>query len=92
MENPNNQNAAAASLVLGIISLVISFFGAAFYPAIIGLILGIVGIALSSSAKKQGFSGGLNTGGLVLSILGVVFNGISFIACALCAGAIGLLA
>lgn len=41
---------AVASLVLGIIALVLSFTG---YGAWIGLVLGIVGIILGVLAKKE---------------------------------------
>lgn len=65
---------AVASLVLGIVSFVfalIPFCGLiAFIPALIGLILGIVGI-VTNKQKKQGV--GMAIAGTVLSILAILF-------------------
>ena len=42
-------------------------------PALLFLLaVGIVGLILASSAKKAGFNGGIYTGALVCSIIGVV--------------------
>jgi hypothetical protein len=69
---------SVASLVLGIISLVTSFFGG-------GLVVGIVGIILAVVAKKKGQTGAMATVGLVLSIVGIV---ISILVLAICGVAI----
>lgn len=56
MEENNNipgKGAATASLVLGIISVVLWFFG---YSALVSVILGIVGLILAGNAKKAGFT------------------------------------
>ena len=87
----NNQNvpgkgAAVASLVLGIIGVVLWFFG---YTSIVSVILGIVGLVCAGNAKKAGFMGGLRTAGFVLSLIGLIGGGIAFVACVACAGAIG---
>lgn len=87
----NNQNvpgkgAAVASLVLGIIAVVLWFFG---YTSIVSVILGIVGLVCAGNAKKAGFMGGLCTAGFVLSLIGLIGGGIAFVACVACAGAIG---
>ncbi len=86
---PNNANngsgAATGSLVCGILSVVAAWFG---WIALVSVVLGIVGIILAVNAKKQGCSSGSRTAGLVLSIIGLVFGGIVFVACALCAGAL----
>ena len=87
----NNQNvpgkgAAVASLVLGIIAVVLWFFG---YTSIVSVILGIVGLVCAGNAKKAGFMGGLRTAGFVLSLIGLFGGGIAFVACVACAGAIG---
>ena len=87
----NNQNvpgkgAADASLVLGIIAVVLWFFG---YTSIVSVILGIVGLVCAGNAKKAGFMGGLRTAGFVLSLIGLIGGGIAFVACVACAGAIG---
>ena len=54
MENDNNKipgkGAATASMVLGIISVVLWFFG---YSALVSVILGIIGLILAGNAKKQ---------------------------------------
>ena len=70
MEENNNipgKGAATASLVLGIISVVLWFFG---YSALVSVILGIVGLILAGNAKKAGFNGGIRTAGFVLGALG----------------------
>ena len=87
----NNQNvpgkgAAVASLVLGIIAVVLWCFG---YSSIVSVILGIVGLVCAGNAKKAGFMGGLRTAGFVLSLIGLIGGGIAFVACVACAGAIG---
>ena len=58
MENNDKipgKGAATASMVLGIISVVLWFFG---YSALVSVILGIVGLILAGNAKKAGFVGG----------------------------------
>ena len=50
------KGAATASMVLGIISVVLWFFG---YSALVSVILGIVGLILAGNAKKAGFVGGI---------------------------------
>lgn len=79
-------SAAVASLVLGIIAVVLWFFG---YTSIVSVILGIVGLVCAGNAKKAGFMGGLRTAGFVLSLIGLIGGGIAFVACVACAGAIG---
>lgn len=89
MEENNNipgKGAATASLVLGIISVVLWFFG---YSALISVILGIVGLILAGNAKKAGFNGGIRTAGFVLSLIGLIGGAIFFVACVACVGAIG---
>ena len=73
-------------MVLGIISVVLWFFG---YSALVSVILGIVGLILASNAKKAGFVGGMQTAGFVLSLIGLIGGAIFFVACVACAGAIG---
>ena len=83
MEQRNGK--AIASLVLGIISLVCVFFG---YGALLGIVLGVVGIILGVSAKKEAPSG-MATAGLVLSIIALALCAITFIACVACVGCLG---
>ena len=89
MENNDKipgKGAATASMVLGIISVVLWFFG---YSALVSVILGIVGLILAGNAKKAGFVGGIQTAGFVLSLIGLIGGAIFFVACIACAGAIG---
>lgn len=55
------------------------------------LVLGIVGLVMASKAKKEGFSGGIQTAGFVLSILAVVFGALGLVACIACTASIGIL-
>lgn len=76
---------AIASLVLGIIALVLTLI----VPGMgwIGVLIGIVGIILAAIAKKQGVKSGAATAGLVLSIIAVALSLILWIACAICVSA-----
>lgn len=89
MENNDKipgKGAATASMVLGIISVVLWFFG---YSALVSVILGIVGLILAGNAKKAGFVGGIQTAGFVLSLIGLIGGAIFFVACIASVGAIG---
>lgn len=89
MENDNKipgKGAATASMVLGIISVVLWFFG---YSALVSVILSIVGLILAGNAKKAGFVGGMQTAGFVLSLIGLIGGAIFFVACVACVGAVG---
>ena len=73
---------AIAALVLGILSII--------DPTLIfGIIAGVVGIVLAVLAKKQGFTGGIATAGLVLSIIGVALNALILILCGSMIAALG---
>ena len=76
---------ATASMVLGIISVALWFFG---YTAIISVVLGIIGLVLAGKSKKAGFTGGSRTAGFVLSLIGLIGGGVAFVACVACAGAL----
>ncbi|MBR2742294.1 MAG: hypothetical protein IKD89_01755 [Clostridia bacterium] len=67
---------AIISLVCGIIAVILCFTGKG---AIIGIILGIVGIVMSRKAKKLGFVGGMQTAGFVLSLISVIVCLVAFI-------------
>lgn len=62
-----------AALVLGIISIIVAFVPfcgiIAFLPAVVGLILGIVDLAVKSRAKQ---SKGASIAGIILSTLSIV--------------------
>lgn len=93
---PNNgKSKATASLVMGIIGLVLDFLVFWIVAPAIGCILGVVGVIMASGAKKEGYVGGIATGGLVCSIISIVF-GIGSLLCVVCAfgaaGGIGLMA
>lgn len=76
---------ATASMVLGIIAVILWFFG---YSSIISLILGIIGLILASKSKALGFDGGVRTAGFVLSLIGLIGGALVFIACVACTGAL----
>ena len=72
------ENMAIASLVLGIISLVLSFFGLGMisvFTAIIGIILGVLG-------RKDPEKKGMATAGLICSIIALVLGIVMWVACA----------
>lgn len=73
-------------MVLGIIAVVLWFFG---YSAIVSIILGIIGLVLASNSKKAGYSGGLRTAGFVLSLIGLIGGAFFFIACVACVSTLG---
>ena len=58
---------ATASLVCGILSLILPF---------VSLILGIIAIATGASAKRNGFMGGKATAGIVMGIIGTAWNAV----------------
>ena len=68
-----------ASLVLGIISVVMAVLFSGF--GWLAAILGVIGIVLGSSARKKGEKG-VATAGFVLSIIGLVLGLLMYIACA----------
>ena len=88
METTNvpGKGAATASMVLGIISVVLWFFG---YSALVSVVLGIIGLVLAGNAKKAGFVGGMRTAGFVLSLIGLIGGAVFFISCVACVGALG---
>ena len=84
--NTTNNGKAIASLVLGILSIVLAFL-----YWWVGLIGGIVGIVLGVQARKENPSS-LATAGFVCSIIGVVLCCL-MLACAFCAlGTLGAIA
>ena len=90
MEENNNRipgkGAATASMVLGIISVVLWFFG---MTSILSVILGIIGLILAGNAKKAGFVGGIQTAGFVLSLIGLIGGALAFLSCVACVGVLG---
>lgn len=89
MSNQGNgpgHGSAVASMVLDIIAVVCWFFG---YSSIVSVILGIIGLALASSAKKAGDDSGIRSAGFVLSLIGLIGGAIFFFACTACVGLMG---
>ncbi len=86
MNNPSppGKGLATASLVLGIISVALWFFGYMSFISFISLVLGIVGVILAVMAKKQGCEDGVRMAGLILSIIGLIGGAIFFVACVTC--------
>ena len=76
-------NRGAGALVCGILSIVLSFF----FLSIVGLILGIIGAVMSSTAKKAGIRNGITTGAMVTSIIGLVLSVIGLVGCTVAGGA-----
>jgi len=64
---PSDNSNGVASLVLGILSIIFSMV------PLLGLILGILGIVFASKQKKIASSGAA-TGGMITSIIGLVFS------------------
>ena len=86
-ENQNipGKGAATASMVLGIIAVVLWFFG---YSAVLSVILGIIGLILAGNAKKAGYEDGIRTAGFVLSLIGLIGGAVALVACVACIGAL----
>ena len=83
VQNTAGHGKAVASLVLGIIGVVFWFLNTASFVAII---LGIIGIVLAASAKKDGNTEGIRTAGFVLSLIALIGGAIVFLACVACVG------
>lgn len=83
------RNKAIASLVCGIASVALLWFG---WSLIISLGLGIVAIILGAAARKELPVGqtGMATAGFILGIIGTVLGAVFCIACIACVGMVGL--
>ena len=77
--NQPGSGLAKASLVLGIISLVCLVEW--IYLSLVSIILGIIGLALASSAKKEGNTSGIRMGGFVTSLIGLILGVLGIVAC-----------
>lgn len=76
-----------ASLVLGIIALIIGIFLTGFQW--VGAIVGLIGIILGAQGRKNPEQKGIATAGMVCSIIGFIFCIIFFVACVACVGGLG---
>ncbi len=76
-----------ASLVLGIIAIIIGLFSAGALGWF-GAILAIIGIILGAVGRKNPEKSGLATAGLVCSIIGLILCLIVYIACVACLAAL----
>lgn len=81
---------AVASLVLGIISIIIGAVSGGLVGWL-GAILAIIGIVLGALGRKNPEHKGIATGGLVCSIIGLVLSLILYIACVGCAAGLASL-
>jgi len=76
---------AVTGLVLGILALIICWFGVfsfvALPIAIVALILAIVG---GKKMKANSLPTGMATAALVVSIIAVVISGVAFVSCGIC--------
>ena len=90
MEQNNipGKGAATASMVLGIVSVALWFFG---YSAALSVILGVIGLILAGNSKKEGFEGGTRTAGFVLSLIGTIGGALVFVSCIACVGGLAAL-
>ncbi len=77
-----------ASLVLGIIALLIGIFSSGLLGWL-GAIVAVIGIVLGALGRKNPEGKGIATAGLVCSIIGLILSLILYIACAACVGALG---
>ncbi len=88
MEQNQSNGKAVASMVLGIIACVCVFFG---YGALLGIVLGVVGLVLGINARKEQ-PDGMATAGIVLSAIAIAVCAVGFLACVACVGCLGSLA
>lgn len=80
--NTGSNGLAIASLVLGIISLILVIaFSWMLWGSIAGLCLGIVGTILGVMGRKNATGRTMATAGMILSIIGIAIGAICFIAC-----------
>ena len=78
------QKAGPASLILGILSLVLALVLGTVAP-FVPLVLGLIGLLLAAAANRRSPSG-TATAGLVLSVIGVVISGLFLLMWLYCLG------
>ncbi|MCL2397522.1 MAG: DUF4190 domain-containing protein [Defluviitaleaceae bacterium] len=72
-EEPMGMSKAIASMVLGILALVL-------FLQLASILLAVIGICLAVSARRDGYTGGMATAGMACSIIALVL----FAACVGC--------
>ncbi len=77
---------AVASLILGIIALVLAVGTGVAGLGWIGSICGIIAIILGAISRKDPAKKGMATGGLVCGIIALAWGVIATIACVVCLG------
>ena len=70
-------------MVLGIIAVILWFFG---YSSIVSIVLAIIGLVLASQAKKGGNTSGMRTAGFVTSLIALIGGIVALVACVACIG------
>lgn len=79
-----------ASLVLGIISIIIGLFSGGGLGWL-GAIMGIIGIILGAQGKKVPEQRGMASAGFVCAIIGTILCLLMYVACIACVGGLAAL-
>lgn len=79
-----------ASLVLGIISIIIGLFSGGGLGWL-GAVAGIIGIILGVQGKKKAEYQGVSSAGLICSIIGTALCMLMYVACIACVGGLASL-
>lgn len=79
-----------ASLVLGIISIIIGLFSGGGLGWV-GAIIGIIGIILGAQRKKVQEQRGIASAGFICSIIGTILCILMYVACIACVGGLAAL-
>ncbi len=74
---------AIVSMVFGSLAIICWFFGP---TSILSIVFAIIGLVFSSTAKKKGYTGDMQTAGFVLSLVSLFGGILIFIACIACTG------
>lgn len=90
--NPKGKNFSIAALILGILSILLCLF---YVLSAFAMACGVGGILCATNGQKycleQDQPTGLATGGLALSIVGLLLSSIAFFTCTLCVGCVTFL-
>ncbi|MCM1307479.1 MAG: hypothetical protein NC223_02650 [Butyrivibrio sp.] len=72
-----------ASMICGIMSLIWAW---ASYGAVVGIVLGIVAVVLSSGVKNAGAENGMSKAGFICGLIGIILSAVMLIVWIACAG------